>query len=383
MKIFLTGATGFLGGELLVMLSKIPDVEKIYCLVRVKDNKAPDERIKKQFSFHGDFFDATKIIPVCGDLTEDNLTEQLIDNKELASVDTIIHAAANTYFSPIYIKNIYKVNVDGTRNLVRWANTLQNLETFLYVGTAWICGSERINRVVFEGESPNVNYKQVADYCRSKTAAEILVREAIQPEKLLVIRPSIIMGDSRKWSPRSYTILWAVAAFDKMRLLPMNPFASCDIVPVDYACQAIIELLSSGRRKYNTYHISSGEKSITSMGGLLEVVRTSGKPEFHFVEHELIKEMKLWSKKKLKEDSALSNYVQYLNYWKSEFGVNGNLRSLLSALDYYFQFNDLGLVFDNSRLLEDTNIGVSEPAHVYMNRNKGQIHEINVLEGEM
>lgn len=380
MKIFITGVTGFLAGELLVMLSKIECVEKIFCLVRAKDRKQPRERIERQFLVHGDFFDEKKIIPVYGDLSDENLSKQLISNESLRSVDTIIHAGANTYFSPIYKRDIQRVNVGGTNNILKWATSLNDLKTFVYVGTAWICGAEKTNRIVYEDESPNADYKQLVEYCRSKTTGETNVRAAIPPEKLLVVRPSTVMGDTRQWAPRSYTILWAIAAFDMMRLVPMSPRTNCDIVPVDYAARSIIELLLS-KRKYDTYHISSGTKSSTNMELLLGAVNVPGKIPIKFVDYDLIREIRLWSKNKLAGESRLDSYGKYLQYWSSMFGNNGNLRTLLGAIDYYFQFVNMGLIFDNSRLLEDTSVGNPEPAHVYMARNKGQLSEIDVIEG--
>ena len=44
-KVFLTGATGFLGGELAVALSKLDSVEKITCLVRAKDDCEAVDRL--------------------------------------------------------------------------------------------------------------------------------------------------------------------------------------------------------------------------------------------------------------------------------------------------------------------------------------------------
>jgi len=44
-RVLLTGATGFLGGELAVALSKTNSVEKIVCLVRAKTNEEADERL--------------------------------------------------------------------------------------------------------------------------------------------------------------------------------------------------------------------------------------------------------------------------------------------------------------------------------------------------
>src|SRR4029079_4417568 len=102
MQIFLTGATGFLGGELLVELTKKAEVTRIFCLVRASNEASAAARIAKIFDLHGDYFDKSKVVPVLGDLTAENLEKNLIGQRSLLDVNFIIHAAANTSFSKIY-----------------------------------------------------------------------------------------------------------------------------------------------------------------------------------------------------------------------------------------------------------------------------------------
>jgi nucleoside-diphosphate-sugar epimerase len=273
------------------------------------------------------------------------------------------------------------VNIVGAMQIFEWAATLPELKTFVYVGTAWICGTDKTHRIVCEPESPNEAFTQLVEYSRSKSIGEINVRNIIPSNKLLVVRPSTIIGDSRNWTPRSYSILWAIAAFDMMRLVAMNPTASQDVIPVDYASEAIVKLLFV-KRKYNTYHISSGTKSASTMKLFLEAVNIQDRPPYEFVDYKLINQIKLFSKNKLSENSELiKTYGLYTDYWKKIFGDNGNLRMLLGGVDFYFQFANLGLTFDNTRLLMDTDIGYSEPVHQYMARNKLQLRKIDVLEG--
>jgi len=65
MRVFLTGVTGFLGGELLVELSKKPEVSKIYCLVRALNEEKALLRLKRVFDLHGDYFDPKKNNTCC------------------------------------------------------------------------------------------------------------------------------------------------------------------------------------------------------------------------------------------------------------------------------------------------------------------------------
>ena len=158
MKIFLTGSTGFLGGELLMLLSKDPRVEKIYCLVRAANDAGAEKRLSGVFAFHNDYFDHEKVVPVVGDLSNKYLQDIL---SKIKDVDTVIHAAADTSFAPSHDENIQKINIEGAGNAARWAAGLSDLETFVYIGTSWICGSDRPDRLVTEDESPNMAVKHI------------------------------------------------------------------------------------------------------------------------------------------------------------------------------------------------------------------------------
>jgi thioester reductase-like protein len=385
MQIFLTGTTGFLGGELLVELSKNAEIEKIFCLVRTINDEAAFQRIRKVFDFHGDYLDTQKIIPIVGDLTDSQLAQKLIANTQLSAVDTIIHSAANTSFSKIYDDIVEKVNIGGARKILEWAKTLQGLNLFAYVGTATICGSTVENMVVTEDMSPNLAAKHLVKYSYTKMMGELLLRDYLPKEKILVVRPSIIMGDSREWVPRSYVILWALATLNELRLIPANPHSKVDIISIDYAARSIIQIIMNKHRKYHVYHISSGESSYTTPELATNAIKDffPDKPEFKFVDKKLLAEMKKWSKNvsMINEQSHLHQYNDYLNYWIDNFGDNTKLRILFYALEPYINFISLNQVFDNSRLLEDTNMGNSIPAHVYLKNTGKHIREINIFEG--
>jgi len=193
------------------------------------------------------------------------------------------------------------------------------------------------------------------------------------------------MGDSRPWTPRSNVILWALATLNELRLFPANSQSNIDIIPIDYAAHSIIELLFNKKRKYRVYHISSGSGSATTPEKATNAIKDffSEKPDFVFVAKGLLADMKKWTKTSVlvTEQSNLFQYQDYLQYWITNFGDNTKLRILFYALEPYINFIELGHVFDNSRLLEDTNMGQSIPAHVYLKNSGKHIEAINVFEG--
>jgi len=199
---------------------------------------------------------------------------------------------------------------------------------------------------------------------------EILLAKHIPASKTLIVRPSIIMGDSRDWLPRSYVILWAIETVNLLRLVPVNGESALDVVPVDFATEAIVSLLFS-TRKHSVYHISSGLASATNSRLITSAVERSfpGRPPFKFVDKSLINQVKLWAKNKLPEGSELYKYSEYLEYWKTIFDDTNQMRILLAALEPYLEFAELGQVFDNSRLLSDTGLLPPEPAQHYIGRS--------------
>ncbi|HVM88999.1 MAG TPA: SDR family oxidoreductase [Puia sp.] len=385
MNIFLTGATGFLGGELLVNLVKRKEIDKVYCFVRPNNELDAITRLKKVFAVHNDFFDAAKVIPVSGNLFDPHLAQSLQANNVLDDTDVIIHSAANTSFSSIYDDMLEQVNIAGLEKLLLWARQLPHLQTFLYIGTATICGTDITHRLVREEESPNKDASHLVRYTYTKMQGELMVDKHLPGEKILIARPSIIMGDSQHTRPRSPVILWAVATINQLRLIPVNEHAMLDMIPVDYAAASIIELMFA-KRKHKVYHISSGKDGATSAQKLS--VALSGYfnqlPPFTFIDKSFLNQIKLWAKNRLKPESLLYKYQPYLDYWNEAFTDPGAVRILLAGLEPYLEFMELGQAFDNSRLLCDVpSVSQSVPAHLYIQNCMEFISKINILEGAL
>jgi thioester reductase-like protein len=383
MDVFLTGATGFLGGEILIDLCNRKEVGKIFCLVRAKSPEEAQARIKKVFFLHSDFFDEKRIIAIAGDLSDHSLSDQLIANKVLDSTSVVVHAAANTSFSKMFDTVVKDVNIDGLQRILKWTKALKNLETFVYVGTATICGKNILNRVVLEEESPDKNAEHVVSYTYTKMTGEQVLKDYLRDDQILVVRPSIIMGDSRPWAPRSTVILWTLATVNLLRLVPVNPLAQLDIISVDFASQAIVELLFA-KRNHQVYHVSSGKAGASNALKITSAIEPhfNHRPPFKFVNTSHVKQMVAWAKNHPpKPGDELEHNTTYLSYWNDIFESRGRLRILLFALEPYLEFMELGQVFDNSKLLADTGMKQPLPAHEYIKNSVKYLEKIDVFDG--
>ena len=378
-RIFLTGATGFLGGELAVALSKVASVNKIYCLIRATCDEEAVARVKDIFALHGDYYDPDKVHAIRGDLRDADLPARLSCTKMLSDVDVVIHSAANTSFLSQKYPAIVETNINGTRRILSWATHLRCLNAFAYIGTASIIGArgEVTGRTVYEDESPNPSANHLVGYTRSKMCAEMAVREAIPPEKLVVFRPSILVGDSRCLIPRSFDIAWIIVAIRHLRMFFGNPDAACDVISVDYAAKAIVSLLMNReRRRHTTYHVSAGAAATTCREVLEGIDYIPSDLTYCPKEH--LEPIKKWLKSGGPLCPALREYAGHLD--QIRFGIGSkNARILLSGLEPYWRFIDLDQRFDNSRILADAGIGLPEPGHVYLKRTAAFLHDIDPL----
>jgi long-chain acyl-CoA synthetase len=384
LKVFLTGATGCLGGELLVRLSQRPEVERVLCLVRGESTERVQQRLRNVFQLHGQSFPEHRLLAVPGNLLDEDLAGRLARCRELETTQLVVHAAANTSFLSQNDAIVRETNIVGLGRLLQWAERLPDLRSFVHVSTASICGRDLTQRNVMEGDSPDPSASQLVSYTASKLNAEMLVRERLPADRVLIARPSIILGDSRGWAPRSDPVLWAMAAINQLRLVPVDAHAPLDIVPVDFAADAILRLIFS-RRRHDVYHVSSGPRCATSAGELaLALSQSFGLlPPFRFVPSEMSGELAKRIRRRVAGPSRLGEMDQYLDYWARAWGDARRVRAVLAALRPYFRFMELGQTFDNERLLRDTGMKPPPPAHLYMQLCMAHLARIDVLRGAM
>ena len=115
MKLFITGATGFLGSELVPILAE--ECEHLYLLVRKKS-------LQKARSKFADYRNLTFVI---GDLTNPDLIEGEF-NHLINEIDTILHMGAYYDLEGDH-KTCFTQNIQGTLNLLFFAGLCPNLKT--------------------------------------------------------------------------------------------------------------------------------------------------------------------------------------------------------------------------------------------------------------
>ncbi|HET8755670.1 MAG TPA: SDR family oxidoreductase [Solirubrobacteraceae bacterium] len=244
--VFLTGATGFLGMEVLARLLEQGDREVI-ALVRARDDVAAQERIDgvlaqlwRDPARHRD-----RVRAVAGDVTSDGLGMSSAVRTALAEdVGAILHCAASISFD-MPLDEARAINVEGTREVIGFAReckALGRLDRFVHVSTAYVAGKYEgtfRERQLDAGQEFRNTYEQ------TKWEAEHIVRAATDLAPAIA-RPSIVMGESDSgWTPAFNVLYWPLRAFSRGLFdeIPSLPSAHVDIVPVDYVADGLVRLL--------------------------------------------------------------------------------------------------------------------------------------------
>ncbi|KAG2726108.1 hypothetical protein I3760_01G097300 [Carya illinoinensis] len=151
-NLFITGATGFLAKVLIEkILRAVPDVGKIYLLIRAKNKESANERLQSEIinaelfkclrQIHGksyqDFM-LSKLVTVVGDVREHNLgLDAQVGDVIRKEANIIVNSAATTDFRERYDVAV-DINIRGPCLLLSFAKMCKKLELFLHISTAYI-----------------------------------------------------------------------------------------------------------------------------------------------------------------------------------------------------------------------------------------------------
>jgi thioester reductase-like protein len=256
--VLLSGATGFVGREILSRFLERDDGNVVYALVRA-DN---DDDAAGRLPAHD------RLTAVAGDIEQENLGLSDEKREQLSrEVTTVLHCAASVSFD-LPLEASRSVNVGGTRRMLEFARKCTRLERFSYVSTAYVAGEP--DRLFREDELV-VGQRFRNPYERSKFEAEVALRSEGADLPLQILRPSIVVGDSTTGRTSSFNVLYGpLRAFarGKIPAIPARRDAPVDIVPVDYVADRVHELATQGPN--GTFHLVAG-RNATTVGRLLEM----------------------------------------------------------------------------------------------------------------
>jgi long-chain acyl-CoA synthetase len=176
-----------------------------------------------------------------------------------AETTRVIHCAATVRFDHS-LKEARRINVEGTRRVLDFAGGARKLKSLAYVGTAYVAG-EREDLVRESELAVGQNYRNT--YEQTKAEAEALVRSRLDSLPGVILRPSIIVGDSRTGVTSSFKMMyWPLKIYARRlwRTVPGYPNAVLDIVPVDFVAAAVARLAFDEAARGATVHLCAGPK---------------------------------------------------------------------------------------------------------------------------
>jgi thioester reductase-like protein len=236
--ILLTGAAGVLGRAL------IDELSEDYDLVCLRHRKPIADRRVTEYG---------------GSLDSPQLglgRHEYVDL--LRRVDVVLHAAAATNWkaSPEHIR---ETNLAGTHAMLAFAGRAQ--APLYFVSTAFVANPP---------ESEGDRFAGAVAYIDSKIEAEQLTRESAVPS--VIVRPSIVMGDSRDGRMAAFQGLHRIGgmiASGKVPLIACDADALTDTIPQDVVAAAIGKLIRDDVRD-GEFWLSAGASAMTA-GDIVDI----------------------------------------------------------------------------------------------------------------
>lgn len=258
-RYFFTGYPGFIATGLMKRLIQCrDDVEKIYLLVLPAMVDKAEQELQKIVSEVNGSPDIFTILP--GDITKENLDIASEMNSELQqSVTHVFHLAA-IYDLAVPKHIAFDVNVNGTKFVNNWLRTLSNLQRYVYFSTAYVSGT-REGRILETELEMGQSFKN--HYETTKYQAEVLVRKVMDQVPVTIIRPGIVMGNSKTGETIKFDgPYFMLNFFDRLKFIPVIPYlglgkAEGNFVPVDYVIDATIYLSHTNAGMGKTYHLTN------------------------------------------------------------------------------------------------------------------------------
>jgi nucleoside-diphosphate-sugar epimerase len=265
--VVVTGATGFVGGAIALELLAVTDVT-VLCLTRADSQAAATRRLNDYLSKAAVLYGRPELLPaiesrvqaIPGDLEDPELPARMPSS----GLDLLIHAAASLKFADRDAPELQRINVEGTRALVGFAERA-GISRLVHVSTAYVAG--RRTGVILENDpAPGEYYNE---YERTKAEAEALVRASSVDTR--IVRPSVVVGHRDTAATTSSTGYYAMLKvtsrlhrFMRMDGVPgrirvlADPEQELNLIPVDMVAKAVVSIaLAEGDQR--VFHVTNAQ----------------------------------------------------------------------------------------------------------------------------
>jgi len=261
-SVFITGATGFIGAYLVHELLQQTSA-RIHCLVRAKSAEEGMQRLQQSLARHGlwNEFIRERLTPVVGDLGKPKfgLSDEQFDILA-QQVDMIYHNGA--WVNHVYPYSVLKAaNVQGTREALRLA-CHRRTKPLHFISSLSVFAPE-ITEMYEEAELDRPELLGNG-YVESKWVGDKLVSLAGERGLPVTIhrvsRVSGIMESGFTYVNDNY-FRWVQTAV-QLGIELDSPLGEDNLVPVDYATQAIVYLSTQRRQLGKVFHVGNPRNTL-------------------------------------------------------------------------------------------------------------------------
>ncbi|MET3728562.1 thioester reductase-like protein [Fictibacillus halophilus] len=267
---FITGYPGFIASKLVSALQIKYPSSTFYLLILKHEREIAERKLGPHLK---------NVHLIEGDITKhdlglaSNMVEDLYER-----VTHCVHLAA-LYDLTVAYEPAYLCNVIGTKNALDFVRKCKKLKRFCYFSTAYVSGDEK--GMIMENDicmpSQFRNY-----YEQTKHEAEILVRDMMNELPITIIRPGIIVGDSKTGETLKFDGPYFMMQFIKRLAKFPIPYigrttSKIHLVPVDFIIDASLFLMHNSVGKSKTYHVLSPDSPSIEEAYTLLCQELSGK----------------------------------------------------------------------------------------------------------
>jgi nucleoside-diphosphate-sugar epimerase len=237
MKVLITGASGFIGSNLVEKLAK--EKYKIRALIRDGELNNPDGRIE-----------SLKLLKNLGvEIVEGDLLNLDSLKKAVSGIDIIFHLGAIARPMAIPKERYFEVNEKGTKNLLEACKN-KKIKIIIIMSSISAVGPSIGGKPINE----KTVCKPIDTYGWSKLAQEKIAEEYLRKYKMPIIflRPSMVFG------PRDFEMFKLFKAVNK-RFFPIKGKEKCmEFLYVGNLIEACILAIKKGKTG-EKYHIANAE----------------------------------------------------------------------------------------------------------------------------
>lgn len=224
MKIFISGATGFIGSRLAMRLAN--EGHQVHALYRDESKRVILEHPNIQL-FKGDILDfSSLVIPVEG-------------------CSQIYHAAA---FARVWDKDptsVYRQNIEGTMNVIR-AGIMAGVKRIVCTSTAGVLGPS-LPGIMVDENTPRPS-KYFIDYeCSKKIMEEILSTLSLTGTEIVIVNPSRVFGPEILSDSNGITRMIQRYIKGKWHIIPGNGKSIGNYVYIEDVVTGHIQAMENGK----------------------------------------------------------------------------------------------------------------------------------------